>query len=300
MSLVIPRLIGILILISIVILWMPQSVFATQPSVIFSEIEYDLKSGVDAGREWIEVQNIGTSSISLATYKLFENKINHDIKFISGKSTLQAGEYAVIATNAKKFLLDNPFFGGNLFDSSFSLLNTGESLAIRDSKLSDVDTLSYQSSQGASGNGNSLQKSSAGSWVENVPTPGVSNAKNSTAPLSQTLSKTDLRVVVVNQAEITTLTAQHQSVGAVPVRSGIQGQRNQRATIQVVKENLQKLPGAVSASKKPASSQNSLPIKSATGFSVWIISLIMLVGFAVLGFLFVNHVPVDMYEIIEG
>jgi hypothetical protein len=158
-------------LISLIFLLVPTSVSA---KVLISEVMYDLSEGSDSGREWIEVFNSYTSSITLTDWKLYENKTNHKISEFKGGEILESGSYAIVADNPVKFLEDWPNFGGQIFDSAFSLKNSGEILIIRDSELNDVDTTSYLSDYGAAGDGNTLQRVSSenASFTALPPTPG--------------------------------------------------------------------------------------------------------------------------------
>jgi len=144
--------------------------------VAVTEIMYDLPkdSGSDGGREWLEVLNTGNEDVDISSWRLYEAEVNHKLKSFQGDTFLQAGGYAIIADNPGKFLLDWPGFSGAIFDSSFSLKNTGESISIRDADLVDIDTVVYDSGQGAKGDGDSLQKTSGG-WVAAIPTPGSSD-----------------------------------------------------------------------------------------------------------------------------
>lgn len=139
-------------------------------SVVITEIMYDL-SGSDTGREWVEIQNNG-SATDLTGWKFFENGVNHTLVLSQGNISLPQNGFAVIADSAEKFLLDWPGFSGTLLDSSFSLSNTGEALALRDSGLTNIDNVTYSSDLGANGDGNSLQKIND-KWVSVVPTPGL-------------------------------------------------------------------------------------------------------------------------------
>ncbi|MDP3784463.1 MAG: lamin tail domain-containing protein [bacterium] len=142
-----------------------------QAQAVLTEIMYDLE-GSDAGREWVEIYNDGTTSVDLTDWKLFEANTNHGITAMDSQTyILSAGAYAVAADNTEKFLLDWPDFSGALFDSSFSLSNVGEALTLRDAELADVDSVTYSSDLGAQGDGNSLQKTN-GSWIAALPTPG--------------------------------------------------------------------------------------------------------------------------------
>jgi len=156
---------------AMVLLGVPVSALA---QVSITEIMYDLE-GSDSGREWAEVFNGGGSVVDLADWRFFEGETNHKLTAVQGGSALASGGYAVITDNATQFLGDHVGFSGVLFDSSFSLSNTGESLALRDSALADIDSVTYSSERGATGNGLSLQKS-GGSWIAALPTPGAANA----------------------------------------------------------------------------------------------------------------------------
>jgi len=171
--------------------------------VVISEVMYDLETGSDSGREWIEVFNSGAATAPLTEWKLFENGSNHSIAAHSGGETLQSGGYAVIADNPAKFLEDHTTYSGLLFDSAFSLSNSGETLILRccGSELSDKDSISYSAETGAAGDGKTLQRSSASvsTFSASVPTPG-----------SGTLSVTALPVEgeTADQTETATTTPQ--------------------------------------------------------------------------------------------
>ncbi len=137
--------------------------------VVITEIMYDLE-GSDSGREWIEVQNTGSEDIDISTWRFREAEVNHKLNVAQGSGVIPAGGYAIIADNTDKFLVDHSF-SGVLFDSSFSLKNTGEELTIKDADLVDIDTVAYDPEIGAKGDGNSLQLS-GGVWVVGSPTPG--------------------------------------------------------------------------------------------------------------------------------
>ena len=141
--------------------------------VSFSEIMYDL-DGSDTGREWIEVTNSGSDAADISLWKLFENNTNHALVYISGGQSIVAGGYAIIADNKEKFLTDWPSFTGPLFESSFSLNNTGETMSLKDPNGSVMDTVTYFSELGAVGDGKSLQKVN-GTWKASTPTVGAQN-----------------------------------------------------------------------------------------------------------------------------
>lgn len=139
-------------------------------SAAITEIMYDLP-GSDAGREWVELQNTGTETVSFAEWKFFEGDTNHGLSFFRGEATTSPGGFAIIADDPAKFLLDWPSFSGTLYGSSFSLGNSGEALALKfDGAV--IDEVPYTSSSGAAGDGHSLQKTASG-WQALPPTPAA-------------------------------------------------------------------------------------------------------------------------------
>jgi len=147
--------------------------------ISITEIMYDLPqdSGADGGREWVEIYNSGNEAVDLSTWRFFEADTNHKLTIVEGEAMLPADRYVVIVDKAGAFLTDWPLFSGVLFDSSFSLKNTGEFIAIRNSDLVDIDSVTYSSDWGGKGDGNSLQYVN-GKWIAAAPTPGEANAES--------------------------------------------------------------------------------------------------------------------------
>ena len=111
--------------------------------VRITEVMYDVP-GTDTGREWLEVHNESGEAVDLSTWKFFEAESNHSLVPL-GNSMLPAGGYAVIVHTQEKFQADWPSYSGLLFDSVFSLLNTGETLALKDPDGNLVGSFSYSS-----------------------------------------------------------------------------------------------------------------------------------------------------------
>ncbi|EKD23682.1 MAG: S-layer-like protein array protein, partial [uncultured bacterium] len=143
--------------------------------IVINEIMYSL-DGTDSGREWVELYNSGTTAVDINDWKLFENDTNHGLTVAQGSGTIPAGGYAVVVDDKTSFLVDNAGFSGTIFDSTFSLSDSGESLTLKNSTLT-IDTYTYASSTGADGNGMSLQRFSDG-WFAASTTPGSLNIKN--------------------------------------------------------------------------------------------------------------------------
>lgn len=172
--------------------------------VVFNEIMYDAL-GADSGREWIEIMNAGGSSviISTSTWKLFEADTNHKLSLFRGNLSLPVGGFAIIADDAEKFLNDWPKFSGTIFDSAFSLSQTGESLVLKSSSTTVEDSVRYVVEKSYK-EGNSLQKIN-GVWKSFFPTPGLPNVEQheivaapvvTPAPPAATVEKT--AVIVPN------------------------------------------------------------------------------------------------------
>jgi hypothetical protein len=143
--------------------------FYTYAQVAISEVMYD-PAGTDTKREWIEVCNVSSGSVDLPTFKLFESSSNHSIVAFSGGSTLEAGGCGVVADDPASFKIDYPNFSGSLFDSSFSLSNSGEQLILRSSSDADIDSTTYPATA-AKGDGNTLHRSGA-TYSAGAATPG--------------------------------------------------------------------------------------------------------------------------------
>src|SRR3989344_8305573 len=166
-----------LIALCCVVTLMPTLVSA---QVVISEIMYDLQTGADSGREWVEVFNSGSSSVHLTDWKVSEGGSNHGVVAFQGGEDLSSGAYAVLADNPTKFLEDWPAYAGLLFDTAFTsgLSNSGETLAVgtlSSGTFAPSDTVSYQSSWGASGDGNSLVRTgvSSATFSPGASTPGT-------------------------------------------------------------------------------------------------------------------------------
>jgi hypothetical protein len=170
----------------VIVLFFPPVISHAQ--ILVNEIMYDV-SGTDTGREWVEIFNSG-SPVTIVTgsgngsWRFSDNSGAHTLTLSNGNITINDGGYAVIASDPSLFLTDNPGFTGTIFKSSFSLSNIGGTLSLKDGSGSILDTYSYASSQGAGGDGNSLQKIENG-WIAALPTPGI---LNTTVPASEKLS----------------------------------------------------------------------------------------------------------------
>ena len=117
------------------------------PLVVLADVEithvtYD-PPGSDAGHEWVEITNKGSESVNVATYRFREDGVNHKLTLASGTSTLPAGASAIIASDPTTYASDYPNNTESVFKSSFSLSNTGETLALVNASGTVEYTMSY-------------------------------------------------------------------------------------------------------------------------------------------------------------
>src|SRR3989344_792174 len=162
---------------------------AVSAQVVISEIMYDYSGAEESGKhDWVEIFNGSSSSVSLSGWRLRENDTDHQMNPYpdSASGMLAAGGYAVGANDAVSFKVDFPTYTGLLFDSSFSLVSSGETLVMRCCGPNVVDrtnrdSVSYTPIDSASDQGNTLQRtSSAGiTFISASPTPGTGSLSSS-------------------------------------------------------------------------------------------------------------------------
>ena len=174
---------------------LPLSSFA---SLEITEIMYDHQGG-DSGYEWIEVLNTGNTAIDLGSWYFRENDTNHGMTS-QGVTLLGSGDRAVIVQNISNFEseFDDDIF---LMRSSFSLSNTGETLAMADQDKNVVNQITYSSEDGASGDGNSLQLYD-GKWISALPTAGTINSTEVSNGITETSSVAEQNTTNNNSDEI--------------------------------------------------------------------------------------------------
>ena len=87
------------------------------------------------------------------------------------------------------FILDYPNFAGLLFESAFSLKNTGEAIALKPGKSGEIaESIFYNSTWGGDGTGFSLEKTDINgpntqeNWNQSLAEKGTPGQKNSISP----------------------------------------------------------------------------------------------------------------------
>lgn len=193
--------------------------------VEITEILYDV-SGTDSGHEWVEITNTGTGAVDVSGYKFFEANTNHALTLLSGTGILQPQSSALIIQDQTKFSADYPSYSGTLFKASFDLSNSGETLGIKQTSTSGLDdSVTYDASMGANGDGQSLQRSGA-TFVAKAPTPGTTSSSGGGGGNTTTETSTTT-VTTVSETKVPTgygtppiISAQFESDDVVMVGGG--------------------------------------------------------------------------------
>ena len=146
--------------------------------------------GSDGPHEWIEIWNTGDVAQDLTAWKFFDGT-NHALNAPpandgQGSLILNPETYAIFADSAATFLTDHPGFSGIVIDTVMSLNNTGATLKLLDTNGMVVSQLTYANSNGARGNGKTLEVKVDGSLAPSNTIGGTRGAQNS--PLSTSTS----------------------------------------------------------------------------------------------------------------
>ena len=125
--------------------------------VVINEIMYN-PSGSDNNHEWIEIYNDGNEEINLDDWRFNEADSDHRLTLEQGENMLiEPDEYILIVQNTGTFLEDHEDYEGKILDSSFSLSNAGEYLALKNSDGEIMDEVEYSNEWGNGEQGFSLE-----------------------------------------------------------------------------------------------------------------------------------------------
>jgi hypothetical protein len=155
--------------------------------VYITEFVYDAP-GKDSGAEWVEIYNSGPTEVDLTKWKVNDGS-SHVLNVppkngSTGSLVLLANTFLILADDARAFTAQHPGFGSSVIDTVLALPNSNGAVSLIDVSGKSVSVVGYAKSLGASGTGNSLQKTSRGAWIDAVATPGSKNAE-SASPISQ-------------------------------------------------------------------------------------------------------------------
>lgn len=143
-----------------------------------NEIMYN-PEGTDSQREWVEIYNNEEYTINISGWKFYENGVNHSISLFQGSWEIPSNDFAVIADNANTFLTDYPEYDKTLFDSAFSLLNSGEYIALKNDLGEIIDETTYIPQDGANNTGMTIEYRVYDIWEVSYEYGGTPGAINS-------------------------------------------------------------------------------------------------------------------------
>lgn len=159
-----------------------KSQAAEAGDIIINEIMYDV-DGTDGDHEWVELLNLSDFAIGItggSTGWKFNDGSNHNLDIPTGQLfSVESGEYFILADDKETFLLDYPSFQGQIIDTTMELTNTTDTISLINNTSQTIDTVIYQSSWGANGNGRTLEKNNS-TWQESFVlggTPGFENSQ---------------------------------------------------------------------------------------------------------------------------
>ncbi|MEK7063185.1 MAG: lamin tail domain-containing protein [Patescibacteria group bacterium] len=110
-------------------------------TIEIAEVQYN-PDGSDKGREWVRILNTSGAPLDLTGWKFVEAGVNHNIQPVD-TAIIPVGGYAIIADNAVQYFADNLNTPDVLFDSAFSLSNTGETISFVDASKNIAATKTY-------------------------------------------------------------------------------------------------------------------------------------------------------------
>lgn len=230
----------ILVFVSVIFFSSCRLVFA---SLTIDEIMYDL-SGSDSTNgksgEWIEIYNPDSDAVSVdaSKWRIYDGSANRTINDETDFS-IPGNSYVIFAGDKDTFLADNPNFSGTVYDTGItSLNNTGATLKLLDQDGNIVDSVTYSSSEGGAGDGNSLQLIN-GSWVGATPTPGSANVQSvSSSPVDNDDSGSDNSDNNVDNTSSSTTTSSASTNSSVSTSSSGNATKTKIATVTKIKTTL--------------------------------------------------------------
>jgi hypothetical protein len=118
-----------------------NSARATEKTIVISEIgAYETTN-----HEWIEITNLSNVPVNIQDWKFWENNQNHGITIAQGNDFfIEPMEFAIIAQDAGKFLIDYSNVTSTVFDSSWGTLKEeGEEIGLKNKNSEFIEKFTY-------------------------------------------------------------------------------------------------------------------------------------------------------------
>src|SRR6185436_13911243 len=135
----------ILFAIGLFVQQMTERARAASSTIVISEVDGDTPlAGTDTANEWIELQNISASSITLTGWTITDNVSSDTIPTV----TLGPGGHVIIAGTAAGFASEHPGFTGTVLaitDGAIGngLANGGDVVTLKDNNGVTIDAMSW-------------------------------------------------------------------------------------------------------------------------------------------------------------
>jgi hypothetical protein len=156
-----------------------------------TEIAYN-PTGSDTDSEWLEVRNTGSRPVEIVTgsgataWRIQIGNQRHTIRNLIGTPQFGPGDRLVISRKIEHFYVTHPTFIGKIVEASFSLPNTRGIVRLSlDGGSSWLSERSYTSTEGANGDGRTLEQAASGEWRSSPETdnhPGIQPVQDSSPP----------------------------------------------------------------------------------------------------------------------
>ena len=149
----------------------------TTGDIRINEIMYNpsTEQDSDTDMEWIELYNNDTETVNISGWTIDDNPISNNV--------MQPWDYVVLARNKAAFEAYYGALSCSVIDVTFVLSNnSGDTIVLRNSAGAEIDTVTYQASWGADGNGKTLERKETGGWAESLEDGGTPCHQNSLTP----------------------------------------------------------------------------------------------------------------------
>ena len=159
-----------------------EAVVGTTGDIIINELMYNppLRMGSDTNYEWLELYNNDTAEIDMSGWTLDGEWMA--VSTISPATTMQPGDYLIIASNKTAFESYYTTVTCTIIDMPTLVLEDvvpQDTIVLKNSTEVEMDNVTYVVSWGADGNGKTLELNATGGWEESTVDDGTPCAENS-------------------------------------------------------------------------------------------------------------------------
>ncbi len=110
--------------------------------VMISEIMYN-PLGTETKKEWIEIYNKGENALNISSWKIQDGTTLRTLLFYRGENLIAPDSFVLIVRSGENFSNEYPLYTGTIFESSFSLTNSGKEIYLLNEFNEVVDYVAY-------------------------------------------------------------------------------------------------------------------------------------------------------------